>query len=139
MSYPGQPPGGYGGQPPGGYGGPPHSGTGGWGAPPPPPPPPPGGYGGSFGRPNSEPPASQGSAIGALICNGLGLCLCWPLGLIGLILAIIALVQTTTSPSTARVLTLIAWVLFGVSAVIGIIYFALYGSILFAELSSSSY
>ncbi|MDA0563511.1 hypothetical protein LG943_04075 [Streptomonospora sp. S1-112] len=76
---------------------------------------------------SGQPPASQGSAIGALIANVVGLCLCWPFGIIGIILGIVAVVNLNTNPSTARTCSLIAWILFGVSVVVGIAYWVLYG------------
>ncbi|MFC7328888.1 hypothetical protein [Marinactinospora rubrisoli] len=106
MSYPGPPP------------PPPHQG--GWGAPPPPPP------GGPYGGP-PDPPASAGGAIGALVANALALCLCWALALPGVILAIVAVTQVNDNPKAARVCTLIAWILFGVAAAVGVLYLLLWG------------
>ena len=70
--------------PPPGGGYPPPPGGGGGGYPPPPPP------GGGYGRPQQ--PADTGMAIGALIANLIGLCLCWAVSIIGIVLAIVALV-----------------------------------------------
>ncbi|QBI54232.1 DUF4190 domain-containing protein [Streptomonospora litoralis] len=123
-------------------GGQPPYGSGGYGSPPPqqppqgPPPPPPGGGGyggpsGGYGPPPppgdpygggnyGQPPASKGSAIGALVANIFGICLNCLFGIVGLILAIIALNQIESNPKSARMLTLISWICFGVGAVIGI-------------------
>ncbi|MDT0303818.1 hypothetical protein [Streptomonospora wellingtoniae] len=114
-----------GGQPP--YG----SGSGGYGPPPPPPPSgPPGGgaYGappppppGSPGGGGMEPPANKGSAIGATIANGIGMCLTCGGTTIGLVLGIIGIVMAESNPKAARTCTLISWILFGVALVFGII------------------
>ncbi|MFC4563054.1 hypothetical protein ACFO4E_14410 [Nocardiopsis mangrovi] len=124
-----------------GTGGQPPYGAGGWGGPTPPPP------GGGYGPPPppppplgpQQPPASQGSAIGALIANVIGLCLCWVATLPGLILAIIGLSIASSNPSAARTCTLISWILFGVGAVAGVIYIALYGFAIFGSAMSGSY
>ncbi|MBV2366831.1 hypothetical protein ACFPZ0_07675 [Streptomonospora nanhaiensis] len=81
---------------------------------------------------SGEKPASQGSAIGALIANVIGLCLCWPFGIIGIILGIIAVVNVTSNPSTSRTCGLISWIAFGVGAVAGIAYWVIYGFAAFA-------
>ncbi|RCV55488.1 hypothetical protein, partial [Marinitenerispora sediminis] len=67
---------------------------------------------------------STGSAVGALIANILALCLCWVFAAPGLILAIVALSQTASNPSSARTCTLISWILFGVAVLSGAAYFA---------------
>ncbi|MDS1269195.1 DUF4190 domain-containing protein [Lipingzhangella sp. LS1_29] len=59
--------------------------------------------------------ASQGNAIAALIANVVGLLMCCLTSLPGLVLAIIALVQTRSNPQASRVCAIIAWVLFGLS------------------------
>ncbi|WP_061080958.1 hypothetical protein [Nocardiopsis alborubida] len=116
--------------PSGGSGGhqPPPGGGGGY----PPPggglPPPPGGWYGGPGFQPPPPPASQGSAIGALIANIFGLCLCWMLSIVGVILAVIALTMTTTNPQTARTCTIISWVLFGVGTALYVVLFFFYGA-----------
>lgn len=109
--------------PPGGESGgyPPPGGGGGY------PPPPGGGYGSPGFQPPQQ-PASQGSAIGALIANVFGLCACWPASLIGVILGIIALTMTSSNPQAAKTCTIIAWVLFGVGVVIAIVMFLFYGA-----------
>ncbi|GAB3440485.1 hypothetical protein GCM10027570_06030 [Streptomonospora sediminis] len=142
-------------------GGQPPYGSGGWGAPPPqpptgPPPPPPSGPppgNGSYGPPPPPPgppgppggggyeePASKGSAIGAIIANVIGLCLCFGGTLIGLILAIIGLTMAESNPKAARICTIIAWVYFGLALVLGIIWWVVYGIALFsADTSYSTY
>lgn len=106
--------------PPGG------GGTGGYVPPPgggyPPPPPP----GGGYGRPQQ--PADMGMAIGALIANLIGLCLCWAVSIIGIVLAIVALVTAPSNPSTARTCGIISWVMFGLSVIVLLVYFVFYGS-----------
>ncbi|NYH55399.1 hypothetical protein HNR06_004988 [Nocardiopsis arvandica] len=121
------PPGGGGGEyppPPGGFGGPP---------------PPPGGwYGGSGFQPPQQ-PAIQGPAIGALIANVVGLCLCWALAIVGLILAIVALTMTSTNSQAAKTCTLISWVLFGAGIALWIVMFFFYGAAgIFAVLEEGS-
>lgn len=70
----------------------------------------------------------MGSAIGALVANVIGLCLCWAASIIGIILAIVALATASSNPSAARICGIISWVMFGLSAVILVIYFLFYGS-----------
>lgn len=111
------PPGGTGGYPPPGGHPPPPGGPGGY-----PPPPPSGGYG------PQEPPFSMGAAIGAIIANVFGLCLCWAFAIIGLVLGIIGAAMATSNPKAAKTCTIISWVLFGVGLVVGIIYMVLYGA-----------
>lgn len=135
MSYgpgPGQlPPGGTGGYgpPPGGTGGygPPPGGPGGYG---PPPPGGPGGYPPPYGPPGGgEPPASMGAAIGAIIANVVGLCLCTVLSIVGLVLGIIGAATYESSPRTSRICTIISYVLFGVGVVLTIVFFLFYGGV----------
>lgn len=142
MSYgpgPGQPPnggtGGYFPPPPGGTGGypPPPGGPGGY---PPPPPGGPGGYPPPGGHGPQEPPFSMGAAIGAIIANVIGLCVCWGFALIGLILGVIGASLATSNPKAAKTCTIISWVLFGVGIVVGIIYMVLYGAWYLTALSS---
>lgn len=95
----------------------------------PPPPLPDGGYGG-------QPPASTGSAIGALIANIVGIFACFPFALIGIILAIIGLATASGNPGSARGCTLAAWIMFGVSAVIGIGWLLWYVLVLGAAVTS---
>lgn len=91
-------------------------------------PPPPGGwYGGSGPQPPPQ-PASQGSAIGALIANIVGLCMCWALALVGIILAIVALTMTSSNPKAAKTCTIISWVLFGVGIVFWVVLLVFYGA-----------
>ncbi|CAM3666661.1 hypothetical protein GCM10009799_37970 [Nocardiopsis rhodophaea] len=79
--------------------------------------PPPPGYG-PGGMPMGEPPASIGSAIGALVANIVGIFLCTPFALIGIILAIIGLATANSSPGTSRGCTSAGWIMFGVGTVI---------------------
>ncbi|PDP84998.1 hypothetical protein CQJ94_25025 [Glycomyces fuscus] len=120
--------------PPGGGGGYPPPGGG------PPPPPPPGGWYGGPGFQPPPPPASQGPAIGALIANIVGLCLCWALAIVGIILAVIALTMTTTNPQAAKTCTIVSWVLFGVGTAVYAVLFFLYGAMgLVSVFSGSAY
>nr|WP_246421690.1 hypothetical protein [Nocardiopsis mwathae] len=80
-------------------------------------PPPPPGFG-PGGHPLGEPPASIGSAVAALIANVVGILLCWPLGIVGVVLAIIGLATASSSPGSARKCTLAAWIAFGVGLLI---------------------
>jgi hypothetical protein len=116
--------------PPGGSGGYPPPGGG--------PPPPPGGW---YGGPGFQPPpqpASQGSAIGALIANIVGLCLCWVLAIVGVILAVIALTMTATNPQAAKTCTIVSWVLFGVGTALYAVLFFVYGAMGFVSVFSDS-
>ncbi|ASU84324.1 hypothetical protein CDO52_17330 [Nocardiopsis gilva YIM 90087] len=61
-----------------------------------------------------EPPASTGSAVGALIANVVGILLCWPFGLIGTVVSIIGLATANSNPRASRGCTLAGWILFGV-------------------------
>jgi hypothetical protein len=130
---PGPPPGGYG--PPPGYGGPP-------GAPPgaPPPPggfPPPGGYG-------MPPPPPHGMGMpqypGGPMQSGpepnvwLPLVLsiacifcCWPLGIVGIILSIIAITKKSSGDwEGARTLSKIATIGASIVAALGLVFFIIY-------------
>ncbi|WP_201294977.1 MULTISPECIES: hypothetical protein [unclassified Nocardiopsis] len=125
------PPGGSGGFPPPGGGGYPPPGGG-------PPPPPPGGW---YGGPGFQPPpspASQGSAIGAIVANAVGLCLCWALAIVGLVLAVIGLTTATSNPQAARVCTIISWVLFGAGILVYAVLFFLYGAMGFFSVMESN-
>jgi hypothetical protein len=108
QGHPGQPPGWqdpYGGAPPGyqyGYG-----------------------YGYGYGPPGMPgPPRSNGSTIGALVCNivacVLSLFCCFGLlpSIPGIILAGIAMGRTQTDPESARKLTMWAWICFGLTIVV---------------------
>ncbi len=104
-----------------GYGGPPYPGQpgGGWQDPY-------GGYGyGPPGVPNA-PGASQGSAIGALVCNIIMLFVCWLLAIPGIICSAIALGRVNTDPDSARTLTMWGWVLFGLGLLMGIGFWIIY-------------
>lgn len=68
-------------------------------------------------------------AIGALIANIVGLCLCWFASIVGIILAIVALATASSSPSAAKTCGIISWVMFGVSVVVMVLYFLLYGGL----------
>jgi hypothetical protein len=114
---------GYGGGPPG-YD--PYGGSQGWG-----------GYGGSYGGgpygqppgygPPGVPPRSNGAAIAALVCNIAGVLLCCGLlSIPGIVTAAIALSRVDTDPESARKLTIWSWVLFGLSVVLGIVFFIVY-------------
>ncbi|WP_017569116.1 hypothetical protein [Nocardiopsis halotolerans] len=96
-----------------------------------------------YGGPGPQPPkpASQGAAIGALIANILGLCGCWTLAIVGLVLAIVAVTQVNTNPKSARTCTLISWILFGAGIAIWLVLFFVYGAMGFLSVlgSSSSY
>ncbi|MDS1269197.1 DUF4190 domain-containing protein [Lipingzhangella sp. LS1_29] len=88
---------------------------------------PPNQYG--YGVPSgpTEPPASKGNAIGALVANVVGLVMCCLVALPGLVLGIIALVTAESNPQTSRVCAIIAWVLFGLALIIGIVWLFLFG------------
>lgn len=144
MSYgpgPGQPPhggsGGYFPPPPGGTGGypPPPGGPGGY----PPPPGGPGGYPPPYQSGPPEPPYSMGSAIGAIIANTLALCLCWAFALVGLVLGVVGASLANSNPGAAKTCTLISWILFAVSAVVGLIYIVMYGAWFLTALGSGAY
>ena len=66
--------------------------------------------------------------IGALVANIIGLCLCWAASLVGIILAIVALATASSNPSSARTCGFIAWGMFGMSAILLVLYFVFYGS-----------
>lgn len=81
--------------------------------------------GGGFGPP--RPPASQGSAIGALVCNIIATFLCcFLLGIPGIVTSAIAMSRTQTDPDSARSLTKWGWGLFIAQAVIGLIVAVIY-------------
>jgi hypothetical protein len=88
------------------------------------------------GPPYGEPPASMGSAVGALIANICMLCLCGLFAVPGIILGIVGASTASSNPSSARTCTLIAWILFGVCAVIGVIYVLVYGGLWFSTYAS---
>lgn len=104
---------------------PPSSGGGGY------PPPGGGGYpppGGGPGFQSPPPaPASQGAAIGALIANVVGMCFCWALAIVGVVLAVISLSLGKSNPQSARTCALISWVLFGAGVLLGVVLLVFYG------------
>lgn len=55
----------------------------------------------SYGAGTGEPPR-QGMAIAALVCGILGVVGCWPVGIVGLILGIVALVKAGNQPQRYR-------------------------------------
>lgn len=82
-----------------------------------------------YGAPSGpvEPPASRTNAISSLIANLVGLVLCCLLTLPGLVLSIIAMVTTQSSPQASRVCAIIAWVLFGLGVVVGAFLWVVFG------------
>ncbi|MFV2198011.1 hypothetical protein [Nocardiopsis sp. LOL_012] len=134
MHYgPGQPPEGTGGyqSPPGAGGGypPPPGGMGG----PPPPPPPIGG---------GPPPGSggiQGAAIGAIVANAIGLCLCWMFSIVGLVLGIVSASIAGSNPQAARTCMVISYAMFGVGIVAWVVYLVFYGGSVIWSMNESSY
>jgi hypothetical protein len=73
------------------------------------------------------PPASQGSAIGALVCNIVATFFCcFLLAVPGIITSAIALGRIQTDPESARNLTKWGWGLFIVQAVLGLILGVIY-------------
>jgi hypothetical protein len=97
------------------------------------------GYG--YGPPGlPQQPASNGSAIAALVCNIVLFVACASIFAIpGIVTAALAMGRVQTNPESARRLTVWSWVLFGVVIVIGI---ALIGVLIaigiFAEQESST-
>jgi hypothetical protein len=81
--------------------------------------PPAGGYGpyggyepyGPYGHPR---PASNGSAVAALVCNILLIFCCMPLSIPGIVLSALALGKINHEPDSARKLTIWAWICFGI-------------------------
>ncbi|TDD70005.1 hypothetical protein [Actinomadura rubrisoli] len=72
-------------------------------------------------------PASNASAIGALVCNIVAVLLCCNIVAIpGIITAAIAMGRVQTDPPSARKLTIWSWALFGVSVVAGIVFVVVY-------------
>jgi hypothetical protein len=69
----------------------------------------------------------MGAAIGAIVVNVLGLCLCTVLSAVGLVLGIIAAATYESSPQAARICTIISYVLFGVGIAVYLAFFLLYG------------
>ncbi|MFL1379307.1 MULTISPECIES: hypothetical protein [unclassified Nocardiopsis] len=70
----------------------------------------------------------MGAAIGAIVANALGLCFCWALAIVGLILGIIGAATATSNPKAAKTCTIISWVLFGVGILVGVVYLVFYGA-----------
>ncbi|MFE3461901.1 hypothetical protein ACFXKD_30530 [Nocardiopsis aegyptia] len=66
-------------------------------------------------------------AIGAIIANVVGLCLCTILSVIGLVLGIIAAATYESSPQTSKICAIISYVLFGIGAVVYLILLLMYG------------
>ncbi|GAB3213800.1 hypothetical protein ACQEU5_22170 [Marinactinospora thermotolerans] len=64
--------------------------------------------------------------IASLILNILGLCGCWMLSIIGLVLSIIALAQSGSQPETARKLTLWSWICFGAGVALFVLFVLIY-------------
>ncbi|MES0836760.1 hypothetical protein [Nocardiopsis tropica] len=64
---------------------------------------------------SSVPGASRGAAIGALIANAIGLCLCFVFTIPGIILATIAIAQADNNPKGSRICTRAAWILFALA------------------------
>jgi len=93
-----------------------------------------GGYGYNYGYGYGPPGvpggggsgASQGLAIGALVCNIILIFFCWLLAIPGIILAALALGKINTEPGSARTLTIWAWVLFAVGIFVGVGVLAVY-------------
>jgi hypothetical protein len=82
-----------------------------------------GGYGpyggyesyGPYGHPR---PASNGSAVAALVCNILLIFCCMPLSIPGIVLSALALGKLNHEPDSARKLTIWAWICFGIGLVL---------------------
>jgi hypothetical protein len=72
------------------------------------------GYGGGYGPYGYQSPASNGSAVAALVCNILLLFCCMPLSIPGIVLAALSLGKINHDPNSARKLTIWAWVCFGI-------------------------
>jgi len=76
-----------------------------------------GGYGydpygpGPYGYPR---PASNGSAVAALVFNILLIFCCMPLSIPGIVLSALALGKVNHEPDSARKLTIWAWICFGI-------------------------
>ncbi|MFI0452345.1 hypothetical protein [Actinomadura sp. 6N118] len=100
--------------------------------------PPGGSYG--YGPPGVHgPPASQGSAIGALIANIIvTLFCCGVFGIAGIVTSAMAMSKVHTDPNSARKLITWSWVIFGVSLVVGLIIMVVYVAVLYEAGSSNS-
>jgi hypothetical protein len=130
---PGPPPGGYG--PPPGYGGPPGAPP---GAPPggfgPPggygmPPPPPGGMGGMPQYPGMGPMQNgpEPNVWLPLVLSIMCIFCCWPLGIVGIVLSIIAIVKKGNGDwDGARTLAKIATIGGAIVAALGFVFFVIY-------------
>ncbi|MFG2006511.1 hypothetical protein ACGFNU_45930 [Spirillospora sp. NPDC048911] len=96
------------------------------------------GYG--YGPPGVYgPPASEGSAIGALIANiVVTLFCCGVTGIAGIITAAMGMSKVKTDPGAARKLTTWSWVIFGVSLVLGLVILVIYFAVIASEAGSSS-
>jgi hypothetical protein len=129
---------GYGGVPPGWhdpYGGYGYGGTQGWGDA--------GGYG-PQGDPYGPPgvprePASNGSAIAALVCNCVVAVLCCNIVAIpGIVTGALAVGRVRTDPASARRLTIWSWSLFAASLLIGLIVAVVYFALIVTSDSGST-
>ncbi|NYJ38042.1 hypothetical protein [Nocardiopsis aegyptia] len=79
-------------------------------------------------------------AIGAIIANVVGLCLCTILSVVGLVLGIVAAVTYESSPQTSKICAIISYALFGVGAIIYIILLLMYGGVgLWSLMQGGSY
>ncbi|MEO5877284.1 MAG: DUF4190 domain-containing protein [Streptosporangiaceae bacterium] len=78
-----------------------------------------------YGPYGYQQPASNGSAVAALICNIL-LVFCCLLGVPGIVLAALAMGKVTTEPDAARKLTMWSWICFGAAFVVGVLLVVLY-------------
>ncbi|HLU96618.1 MAG TPA: hypothetical protein VKZ89_07260 [Thermobifida alba] len=92
-----------------------------------------------FGAPHRQPPASMISPLISLICNLFALCFWGLFALVGAALAGIALGIHQSHPQASRVLAVISWVVFGLEVLLGVVFFALYGYVLFTELALADY
>ncbi|GAA2638334.1 hypothetical protein SMC26_35020 [Actinomadura fulvescens] len=85
------------------------------------------------------PPASEGSAIGALVANIIvTLFCCGVFGIAGIITSAMAMSKVKTDPAAARKLTTWSWVIFGVSLVIGLIIIVVYVAVIISQADSST-
>jgi hypothetical protein len=77
------------------------------------------------------PPASQGAAIGALVCNIVATFFCcFLLTIPGIITSAIALGRIQSDPESARNLTRWSWGLFIASAILGLILVVIYAVVI---------
>jgi hypothetical protein len=93
------------------------------------------GYGYGFGPPGMPTQsASNGSAIGALICNiVLTMTCCGVLAVPGIIMSAIAIGRVTSDPESARNLTMWSWIIFAANIVIVVVLVIVYFAFLTSQ------